>query len=319
MAVIGASGGIGQPLSLLLKMNTYIKQLSLYDAHRPPGTAVDLSHINTPCHVLGLRGEDNLPRVLHRSDIVIVTAGIPRKPGMTRDDLFECNAKIASQLASSLARYCPEAIVLLISNPINSLIPLYDEVYRRMGVNAEKRLIGLTNLDSIRAATFIGEYLGISPCFCSVPVVGGHAGTTIVPILSQLQSGLISAIDVPEITKRVQFAGDEVVSAKEGGGSATLAMAYAAASFTASVLRAMDGEPNVIEPGFIRQHYRECDYFASQLRLGIHGVEEAVPLPRRVTRFEKRLLVEAVPQLVTQAQKGIDYAKKLVLSSVYWN
>ena len=141
-------------------------------------------------------------------------------------------------------------------------------------------------------------------------------GETIVPILSQLQSGLVSAIDVPGITKRVQFAGDEVVNAKEGGGSATLAMAYAAASFTASVLRAMDGESNVIEPGFVRQHYRECEYLASQLRLGTHGVEEAVPLPRRVTRFERKLLQEAIPQLVTQAEKGIDYAKKLSLSFV---
>lgn len=311
--MIGASGGIGQPLSLLLKMNTYIKQLSLYDAHTPPGAAVDLSHINTPCHVMGLRGEENLYRVLQGSDIVIVPAGVPRKPGMTRDDLFECNAKIAVQLASSFVRYCPEAIVLIISNPINSLIPLYDEVYRRLGINADKRLIGMTNLDSIRAATFVGEYLGISPHFCSVPVVGGHAGTTIVPIFSQLQAGLVSEVDVPGITKRVQFAGDEVVNAKEGNGSATLAMAYAAASFTSSVLRAMDGEMNIIEPGFIRQRYNECDYFASQLRLGMRGVEEAVPLPRRVTCFEKKLLREAVPQLVEQAEKGIEYAKKAIL------
>ncbi|KAK8815772.1 hypothetical protein WA538_004896 [Blastocystis sp. DL] len=230
-------------------MNRFVKRLSLYDRSKPPGVAVDLSHINTPCHVMGVRGEANLPQALNGSDIVIITAGVPRKPGMCRDDLFVKNAQLSVQLASSCAQYCPDAMILLITNPLNSLVPVYDKVYKRMGIDAGRKIIGLTILDTIRSATFIGEYLGISPDFCSIPVVGGHAGTTIIPLLSQLQSGYISEIDVPGITKRIQYAGDEVVMAKEGCGSATLSMAYAAASFTMSVLRAMDGEANVIEPG----------------------------------------------------------------------
>ena len=93
-------------------------------------------------------------------------------------------------------------MILLITNPLNSLVPVYDKVYKRMGIDAGRKIIGLTILDTIRSATFIGEYLGISPDFCSIPVVGGHAGTTIIPLLSQLQSGYISEIDVPGITKR---------------------------------------------------------------------------------------------------------------------
>ena len=294
-------------------MNRYIKNLSLYDLHRPPGVAVDLSHINTPCEVVGLRGESNLPKILDGSNIVIIPAGVPRKPGMTRDDLFACNAQISVKLASYCADYCPDAMILLITNPINSLIPLYDEVFRRKGIDAGNRLIGLTILDTIRASTFVGEALGISPDFCNVPVVGGHAGTTIIPLLSQLQSGLISEIDVPGITKRIQYAGDEVVVAKEGGGSATLAMAYAAATFTASALRAMDGEKNVIVPGFVRQDFRECKYFSSLLRLGINGVEEPIPLPTRVTSFEKSELSAAIPSLLKQAKRGIDFAKNATL------
>lgn len=214
-------------------------------------------------------------------------------------------------------RYCPNAMILLITNPLNSLVPVYDKVYKRMGIDAGRKIIGLTILDTIRSATFIGEYLGISPDFCSIPVVGGHAGTTIIPLLSQLQSGYISEIDVPGITKRIQYAGDEVVMAKEGCGSATLAMAYAAASFTMSVLRAMDGEANVIEPGFIRQNYRECKYFSSLLRLGMNGVEEPIPLPKRLTSFEKKELNAAIPILVQQAEKGIEYANNADLYNCF--
>ena len=92
-----------------------------------------------------------------------------------------------------------------------------------------------------------------------------------------------------------------------------MAMAYAAATFTASALRAMDGEKNVIEPGFIRQDFRECKYFSSLLRLGMNGVEEAVPLPTRMTSFEKSALSAAVPTLVQQAKRGIDFAKNATL------
>lgn len=107
MSVLGASGGIGQPLSLLLKLNPFINTLFLYDPHRPPGVSVDLSHINTPCQVVGMRGESNLPTVLTGSDIVLIPAGVPRKPGMSRDDLFFSNAKISLQLADYCTTYNP--------------------------------------------------------------------------------------------------------------------------------------------------------------------------------------------------------------------
>lgn len=105
VAILGASGGIGQPLSLLLKLSPYIRELDLYDPHRPPGVAVDLSHINTSCEVHGLRGVSQLPTVLTGSDVVIIPAGVPRKPGMTRDDLFLSNAKVGFQLADYCSRY----------------------------------------------------------------------------------------------------------------------------------------------------------------------------------------------------------------------
>ena len=310
VSIIGASGGIGQPLSLLMKMNNYVDSLSLYDRHHPPGVAVDLSHINTPCSVVGYRGESNLPTVLTGSDIVIITAGVPRKPGMNRDDLFVYNARVVSQLAEACSHYCPDAFILLLTNPINSLLPLFSEIYRRKGVDGSRRLFGVTILDSIRASTFVSGALHLPPDLCSVPVIGGHAGATIVPLLSQLRREEYEQLNVPVVTKRSQFGGDEVVAAKEGNGSATLSTAYAIATFTASLLHALDGERGVVEHAFIQQDYRNCHFFSSRVHLGRRGVEEPVPIPRDLSSFEEQLIDMALPQLKREARKGITFARE---------
>ena len=87
-----AGGGIGQPLSLLLKMNKLVTELALYDIAGTPGVAADLSHCNTPVAVSAHTGDEELESCLKGADLVIIPAGIPRKPGMSRDDLFNTNA-----------------------------------------------------------------------------------------------------------------------------------------------------------------------------------------------------------------------------------
>merc|ERR1712048_563295 len=120
VAVLGASGGIGQPLSLLLKANPNINNLRLYDIAATPGVAADLSHCDTPANVQGFEGADQIGECLKDVDLVIIPAGVPRKPGMTRDDLFNTNATIVANLAEACAKHCPEAWVGIISNPVNA-------------------------------------------------------------------------------------------------------------------------------------------------------------------------------------------------------
>ena len=148
--MLGAAGGIGQPLSLLLKMNPLVSTLALYDIANTPGVAADLSHCNTPAQVrrgraaappaaraagdtlqlpppaqperaadsralrrpqvTGFAGPDQLAAALAGADLVIIPAGVPRKPGMTRDDLFNINAGIVKGLCEARApraRQCP--------------------------------------------------------------------------------------------------------------------------------------------------------------------------------------------------------------------
>lgn len=116
---MGASGGIGQPLSLLLKRSSLVTELNLYDIVNTPGVAADLSHIETKSVVKGYVGPDQLKDSLRGMELVMIPAGVPRKPGMTRDDLFNTNASIVRDLAAACAEVCPKALIGIISNPVN--------------------------------------------------------------------------------------------------------------------------------------------------------------------------------------------------------
>jgi len=310
VAVLGAAGGIGQPLSLLLKKSPDIKELSLYDIVHTPGVAADLSHIETASKVVGYAGAADLEKSLQGCDVVVIPAGVPRKPGMTRDDLFNTNASIVRDLATACAKACPKAILCIISNPVNSTVPIAAEVFKKNNVFDPNRIFGVTTLDVVRANTFIGEAKGIDPSKVNVPVIGGHAGITIMPLISQCKPNVsFSADELEKMTKRIQDAGTEVVKAKAGAGSATLSMAFAAARFTFSLLRAMNGEQGVIECAYVKSNVTEASYFATPILLGKNGVEKNLGLGK-LSDYEAQLLKAAIPELKKNIQKGEDFVKK---------
>ena len=114
---------------------------------------------------------------------------------MTRDDLFKINAGIVRDLVQGVAENCPKAFVLVISNPVNSTVPIAAEVLKKAGVFDAKRLFGVTTLDVVRAETFVGEITSAKdPSKTVIPVVGGHSGETIVPLFSQAKP----AVNIPE-------------------------------------------------------------------------------------------------------------------------
>ena len=137
VCVLGAAGGIGQPLSLLLKLQLPAgSELSLYDvAPFTPGVAVDLSHIPTDVSVSGFVGDD-VEAAMDGADIVVIPAGVPRKPGMTRDDLFTVNAGIVRNLISAGAQACPNACFAIVTNSLNSTVPIAAEVLQAACVHS---------------------------------------------------------------------------------------------------------------------------------------------------------------------------------------
>merc|ERR1719434_377507 len=149
----------------------------------PAGVAQDLAHLERKVDVKGYVGELNQPPVnftkdaLTGCDLVLIPAGMPRKPGQTRDDLFKVNADIAKGLVEACAKHCPDAVVALIVNPVNSIVPAMAELYKKKGLDPMK-IVGVTTLDCVRAAKFVANITGKHPSQVEVPVIGGHAGIT---------------------------------------------------------------------------------------------------------------------------------------------
>ena len=274
VAVLGAAGGIGQALSLLLKTQLPAgSELALYDvAPVVPGVAVDLSHIPTDVKVEGF-GKDDVAAALQGSDIVLIPAGVPRKPGMDRSDLFNINAGIVKNLVEAIADNCPDACTCIITNPVNTTVAIAAETLKAKGVYNKNKLFGVTTLDVIRAETFVAELKGLNTASVHVPVIGGHSGTTILPLLSQVDGVSFTDEEVSSLTHRIQNAGTEVVEAKAGGGSATLSMGQAAARFCLSLVAAMKGD-NVVEYTYVETNSDDAVFFSHPVRLGPNGVEE---------------------------------------------
>ncbi|ROV98931.1 hypothetical protein VSDG_03656 [Cytospora chrysosperma] len=326
--VAGASGGIGQPLSLLLKLCPLVDELALYDVVNTPGVAADLSHISSNAKVTGYvpaegpRSKDTsqAKAALKDADIIVIPAGIPRKPGMSRDDLFNINAGIVKGLIEVAAEVAPNAFILVISNPVNSTVPITAEVLKAKGVFNPQRLFGVTTLDIVRAETFVAEIAGVSnPQELTVPVVGGHSGETIVPLFSQIKPSFTVPDDKYDaLVNRVQFGGDEVVKAKDGAGSATLSMAYAGYRFAEKLLKAVKGAKGLVEPSFVylpgvpggAEIAKEtgCDFFSVPIELGPNGAEKAINPLGGITGKEKELLAAGLSALKASVDKGIAFA-----------
>lgn len=312
VAVLGAAGGIGQPLSLMLARSAKVDQLRLYDIVGTPGVAADLSHIPQRGFVNGFVGPDQLGAALRDVDVVVIPAGVPRKPGMSRDDLFNTNASIVQTLARAIGEFAPNASILVIANPVNSTVPIVAEQLKKQGVYRPENLYGVTTLDVHRARRFYGEVARVSPARVSMPVVGGHAGTTIVPLLSQVQvSGphdfQLSGEQRDELTRRIQFGGDEVVKAKDGAGSATLSMAVAGAEMTLNVIDGLRGE-SIIECAFVQSTLTDAPFFASPVHIDARGNAERRVLPA-MSDYEQTLVDAAVPDLIASAEKGIEFVR----------
>ncbi|EGN74777.1 malate dehydrogenase, NAD-dependent [Idiomarina sp. A28L] len=309
VTVLGAAGGIGQALSLLLKTQLPAgTDLALFDlAPVTPGVAVDLSHIPTSVKVKGY-GKENLTEALEGADVVLIPAGVPRKPGMDRSDLFNMNAGIIKNLVENIADTCPKACIGIITNPVNTTVAIAAEVLKAKGVYDKNRLFGVTTLDVIRAEAFVGELKGLPLEDVHVPVIGGHSGTTILPLLSQVKSVEFTQEEIESLTHRIQNAGTEVVEAKAGGGSATLSMGQAAARFCLSIVKGLQGV-HVTEYAYVEGDGSDAKYFAQAVVLGANGIEEILPYGE-LSDFEAKAKADMLDGLKKDIQMGIDFANQ---------
>mmetsp|Transcript_38966 Transcript_38966/g.121362 ORF Transcript_38966/g.121362 Transcript_38966/m.121362 type:complete len:360 (+) Transcript_38966:1-1080(+) len=326
VCVCGGAGGIGQPLCMLMALDPRVWELAVYDLTitmvPAEGIGADLGHIERRCRVQAYCLEttqkpvDHLQECLGGCSLVLIPAGVPSK-GRSRSDLLKINANIAKSIVEACARFCPEAVVGLIVNPLNSVVPAMARLYEKAGLDP-LRICGVTTLDAVRANKFVHEQSGAPIERISVPVVGGHtgvlSGASAVPLLSQDRV----AARLPQaardgVVQRVQRANAEVADAKRGKGSATLSVAYAGARFGKAVLAGLSGAP-AVEGALVRSSvFDGLDYFASRVTFGPRGAERVHPVGR-VTQGEGELLKSAARILQEEIMEGLAYAESTELA-----
>lgn len=326
VTVLGAAGGIGQPLSLLLRLNPLVTDLSLYDIANAAGVAADLSHIPTTQTITAYTPKSRtdtttVVTALSGSDIVLIPAGVPRKPGMTRDDLFKINAGIVKSLVHAAGVACPNAFICVISNPVNATVPIAVEELKKLGVFNPRKVFGVTTLDTLRLEQFLATVVGnVKPDQLrgSVYAIGGHSGDSIVPIIHKWAKSLQSDV-YDALVHRVRFGGDEVVKAKDGKGSATLSMATAANRFVESIVTSIVTGKEVTEIAFVKINElpgavdkipavvkSKTQYFSVPLSLSSNGVER-IEFPESISSAEAEMVAVAAAKVATDVEKGYQF------------
>jgi len=322
VCVCGASGGIGMPLCMLMALDPRVWELSVYDltiALVPAeGVGADLSHIERKCNVKAYSLEttqkpvDHLEECLKGCHLVLVPAGVPSK-GRNKNDLLKINFNIAKSIVEACAKFCPDAIVGLIINPLNSIVPAMAKLYEKAGLNPLK-ICGITTLDVVRSNKFLHDETGNAIETLNVPVVGGYtgvgSGNSAVPIFSQCPGA--KNLNEEQLTKLmgdVQEANKAVTEAKKGKGAATLSMAYAGARFGQAVLAGLSGV-RTTECCFVKSEVQKgLDYFASKVTFGPNGVEQVHPVGKTTTS-EESLVRGAVEILRQEIDEGLKYANE---------
>jgi malate dehydrogenase len=237
------------------------------------------------------------------SDVVIVTAGVPRKPGMSRDDLLSINLKIIRNVAENLKKSSPNALVIVISNPLDAMV--YE--MKKVTGFARAKVLGMAGaLDSARFQCFIAEAAGVSTRDVNALVLGGH-GDTMVPCLSYTTikgtpvTQLLSKEKLDEMVKRTRGGGGEIVQLM--GTSAFYAPASGAISMAESYLRA---QRRVIAcAAYLEGEYGYKDvYMGVPIVIGAEGMERVVEI--KLSDEEKSMLetsAKAVKELIEAANK----------------
>ena len=309
IALIGA-GNIGGTMAHLCAMKG-LGDVVLYDVidGLPQGKALDLLHSapieNFDAKIVGTTKYEDI----EGADVCIVTAGIVRKPGMSRDDLLGTNAKIMRQVTEGIRKHAPNSFVIVITNPLDAMVTLT----KKLTGFPKNRVVGQSGiLDSSRYRSFIAEELKVSVASVSAVVLGGH-GDDMVPVRSSCQlSGVpiekfIPSKRLDEIEARVRNAGGEIVALLKTG-SAFYSPASAAVRMAQAYL--MDKKEVLPCAAYLEGEYGvQGYYFCVPVMIGAGGVEKVIEIelsPRERKAFEESLghvkdLVQAMDKLLAAA------------------
>jgi malate dehydrogenase len=291
VTVIG-SGNVGATCANVLAHKDIVKEIVVLDIQgkMAEGKALDTwQQAPIDSYSTTLIGTDNY-ELTANSDIVVITAGIPRKPGMTRDDLVATNARIVSSVIENVTKYSPNPIIIVVSNPLDVMTYA---AYKKAGLH-KSRVIGMAGvLDTARYRAFLATELGVSPKDIQAILMGGH-GDTMVPLPRYTT---VSGIPVTELIDAAKL--DAIIArTKDGGGELVRLMGtsawYAPGAAAAQMVEAIIKDEKRIFPCCA---FLEGEYGINNLcvgvptKLGKNGIEQIIEL--QLNDAEKALLAES--------------------------
>jgi len=308
IALIG-SGNIGGTLAHMIGLKQ-LGEIVLLDrtSFVAQGKALDIMQSlavnSTACNIIGTSEYDDIVD----SDIVIITAGIPRKPNMSRDDLLNVNAEVMATVGEGVKKYAPNAFVIVVTNPLDAMVYAF---HKYSGL-PKKKVVGMAGvLDSARFKHFLAKSLQVSEADIDTMVLGGHGDTMVpligyttiggIPLNNFVQKGLITQSELSAIVQRTRDGGAEIVKLLQTGSAY-----YAPATSAINMMEAYLFDQNRLLPSCA---YLDGQYGYEGLFVGVPtiinrtGVSQILEVP--LTENEKM----AFDKSVTAVQDLIDHLK----------
>jgi malate dehydrogenase len=312
ITVVGAGGNVGATVSLTIAQRDFAKEVVLVDLERKendktfyPSKGRGLDQWQTsPIYGFDTRLKGTTDYAdTKNSDICVITAGIPRRPGMSRDDLLSINAKIVESVTKELIKHSPNTIIIVVSNPLDLMTHV---AWKASGLPKEK-VMGMAGiLDTARYRAFLAEALDVSPKDIQAVILGGH-GDTMVPLPRYTT---VSGIPVTQLIDKATL--DAIIErAKVGGGELVGLMGtsawYAPGAAAAQMVEAIALDQNRIFPCAVQLsgEYGISDLFVGvPVKLGKGGVKQILQI--ELDASEQAMLdnsAEAVRGLMTDLER----------------
>ena len=276
----------------------------------PQGKALDLLQSSPVSHFdANLKGTKSYSAI-KGADVVIVTAGVPRKPGMSRDDLIEINLKVMQQVGEGIKKYAPDAFVICITNPLDAMV----WALQKFSGLPKNKVVGMAGvLDSARFRTFLAEEFKVSVKDVTAFVLGGH-GDTMVP---SVRYSTVAGIPLPDLVKMkwtTQKKIDEIVQRTRDGGAEIVGLLKTGSAFYAPAASAIEMAEAYLKDqkrvlpcaAHLNGQYGQKNiYVGVPVVIGAKGVERVVEI--KLDAKEKRMFTKSV-----NAVKGLlDACKKI--------
>tara|TARA_Y100001970_G_scaffold216812_2_gene265439 strand:+ start:9941 stop:10885 length:945 start_codon:yes stop_codon:yes gene_type:complete len=304
IALIGA-GNIGGTLAHLAALKE-LGDIVLFDIIKgtPKGKTLDLAESSPVDGYNAKLIGTNSYSTIKGADVVIVTAGVPRKPGMSRDDLLEINTEVMRQVGEGIKKYCPKAFIICITNPLDAMVWA---LQKTSGV-PKKKIVGMAGvLDSARFRFFLAERLNVSVEDVTAFVLGGH-GDTMVPLSRYSTIGGIPLPDIVKMGWLKQKELDEIIQRTRDGGAEIVALLKTGSAFYAPAAAAIQMAESYLKD---QKRVMPC---AAHLngQYGVKGLFIGVPVVIGSSGVEKIIEISLDKSEKAEFRRSINSVKRLI-------